>query len=296
MTSQIMTSEFTSFTSFKSKINPDNIDDIVNSVSDKVNEYQVSVKFLTKFSSSKIDQAFLSYLEGTSGIGYYMKFLASIIKQLGLTNIVELGNREGMSTIAIYDSLPDNATFSTIDIVKDQRYCPDIMFKDPRVNFIFGDVSDIEIIKQIPMDIELLFSDTIHYNFQITDEFEVYQHFLADTALFAIDDIHLNDKGLFWDNIHYKKWDLTKICHTSGWGLFMYERKNKLSIDERKVLAYEAAAKIWKRKNDELEKKLDKTFIYKTKKIKDSLKKWIRLHPVIHTPILKIKKILGFIR
>jgi hypothetical protein len=100
--------------------------------------------------------------------------------------------------------------------------------------------------------------DTIHYEFQATDEFEVNQYFLADKALVAVDDININDKRKFFDKLPYQKWDLTKLCHVSGWGLFLYERKEKLSDDKKILNAYKASVKIFSRKNDEKEKIIEK--------------------------------------
>lgn len=228
------------------------VDAALKQIDNEVRTLKISPKSLVKFTDSKDDQRFFSYFNGTNE--YYHRALPLLINKLGLKNIVELGSREGVSTLCIWDMLPADARFTTIDLLKDQRYCPDAMYSDPRVNFIFGDVSDLSIFEgKYPFDIDLLFSDTIHYNFQVTDEFEIYQHFLADTCLFAIDDIHINDKGKFFEKIPYEKWDLTELYHKSGWGMFLYERKEKLTREERLLKAYQASAAIWKRKAEEQE-------------------------------------------
>lgn len=231
-------------------LTPTTIEKALHEIELEVKNSTISERSLVKFTDSPEDRLFHSFIDGVSG--YYLKALPLIINKLGLKNIVELGNREGLSTLCIWDKLQNEATLTTIDILKDQRFCPPGMFTDPRVHFVFGDVCDLSIFKEnIPFDIDFLFTDTIHYNFQVSDEFEVYQYLLADKALVAIDDIHINDKGKFFERIGFVKWDLTKLYHQSGWGLFLYERKEKMSKEERILNAYRASTAIWKRKYEE---------------------------------------------
>jgi predicted O-methyltransferase YrrM len=231
------------------------IDKTIARIGNELAGYEIKKENLSKFSDQPLDKEYFKIFK--NGESDYFKFLPLLIKKLGIKKIIELGNREGVSTAFIYDALPADAEFITIDMEKDQRYCPDQMFTDPRVKFIFGDVCDLSIFKnRLPLDTEFIFSDTIHYDFQIRDEFSVYQHLLADKALFAIDDINLNDKRKFFDELTFAKWDLTKLCHVSGWGLFLLERKEKLTREERILKAYQAMAAIWKRKCGENEAKL----------------------------------------
>jgi len=122
------------------------------------------------------------------------------------------------------------------------------MFHDPKVKFLFGDVCSKDIVDQIPRNIDFLFSDTIHFDFQIRDEFEIYQHLLSDKALVAIDDIKLNDKGVFFEELKSEKWDLTNLCHESGWGLFLFERKKPQK--EKDLLI--SLVKVWERKYNQI--------------------------------------------
>jgi hypothetical protein len=270
------------------------INNIINDISERAPRYSIDQKNLHKFGSKEYDQWCLNYVNGEGG--YYVKFLAELVKTLNLKHIVELGNREGLSTLGIYDALPQDGNFITIDIDKDQRYCPDQMFKDKRVQFLFGDVCTSDIVNQIPLDIELLFTDTIHYNFQVQDEFDVYKHLLADVALVGIDDIFVNDKHVFWDTLEYKKWDLTKICHVSGWGLFLYVRKDKLTPEIRRQKAAEAIALIWQRKYKEQSILLEKTLPFKLKTFKNYIRSSVHNMSTLHKFIIKVKKTLGLIK
>ena len=137
--------------------------------------------------------------------------------------------------------------------------------------------------------IDILFTDTIHFYFQLKDEFEIYQHLLADTALVAIDDIRTNDKGKFWAEVTHPKWDLTELCHHSGWGLFLYERKVPKTREERWNSILEATSVIWERKYQEL---FIKDELATNKKPINVLKRKIKQTPPLHKAILTIKKIL----
>lgn len=263
------------------------IDAAIETLKTQVFSHEIKQDNLVKFTDSPEDQEFLSYVNGVGG--NYVKFLPLFIQKMGLKRIVELGNREGLSTLAIFDGLPDDATFTTIDIEKDQRYCPDAMFKDERVKFIFGDVSDLSIFEgKIPTDIDFLFTDTIHYDFQLRDEWAIYQHLLADRALVAIDDININDKRKLFDELPYEKWDLTELCHVSGWGLFLFVRKEKQTEEERILKAYQASSAVWKRKYDELfiiTERIEK------KKIKNRIRNFLHNHKKLHKLSLVLRNI-----
>ncbi len=205
---------------------------------------------LAKLSSSAEGRPYQQYLtEAASG---YLRFLPLLIRRLGLKHIVELGNREGLSTLCLFSALDAGSQLVTVDLVKDQRFCPDEMFRDSRVRFVHGDVADLGIYGDaVPMDIDLLFSDTIHFDRQVRDEFAIYQPLLTDRAVLAIDDINLNDKRKLFDELPYAKWDLTELCHGSGFGLVLFERKQPIAREARLALAFAASAQVWKRRCEE---------------------------------------------
>lgn len=269
-------------------MNAEQIEKIIGEIRTELSTFNIHEKNLTNFDLDKpLDKAFLSYVNGVGGS--YVKFLALLTKKLQFKNIVELGNREAISTLAIYDQLPENSKLTTIDILEDARYCPKEMFTDPRVKFITGDVCDISVLKQLPADIDFLFSDTIHFDFQIRDEFAIYQHLLADTALVAIDDIHTNDKGIFWDEVTYEKWDLSELCHYNGWGLFLFERKVLVSKEERWLKAVTAATEIWQRKYNELNKEKTQRI---ENSVKNKVKKIVKRNPFFYSLLVKIHNVI----
>jgi cephalosporin hydroxylase len=161
------------------------------------------------------------------GHGGYFQFLKEIVIEAKPNHIVELGNREGMSTTAIIDGMRtnDSGAFTTIDIVPDLRWMSEDAKKYTSVNFVFGDCLNpqvLEIVKNIgPIDI--LFTDTIHTKEQLESELKAYEPLLADQALILIDDINLNDKKLAFDDIPYEKVNDVRL-HVSGFGVVFYKR------------------------------------------------------------------------
>lgn len=273
--------------------NSKDIDLLIEEIIKEIPNFSFSEEHLTKFhKNNKEDMEFLSYLNGTGG--EYVKFLSLLMRKTQPELVVELGNREWVSTIGIAESaISYGGKFITIDIVKDLRYFPESLNDEKKNIFtIFGDVFNLNIFDTIPFDIDILFSDTIHYNEQIRDEFEIYQHLLSDTALVAIDDIHVNDKWVFFDEIDFPKWDLTNLCHHSGWWLFLFQRKEELTQEERINSAMKASISVYQRRYqkfvDDQEILLEKDF--KTRMIKN-LKK-TPIYPILLPAYLKLYKLI----
>lgn len=285
------------------EITKDAVQKIITGFSKEKDTLSLDTKYLEKFDiKNKEHVACLSYMKGVGG--YYIPFLKYLVEQFKLNNIVELGNQTGMSTIALYSAIKENkeSRLYTIDIEKDQRFCPDIMFTDSQVDFIYGDVCSHSTLSKLPRNIDLLFTDTLHYDYQLRDEWDIYQHLLSDTALVAIDDIRSNDKGVLFDGLSYAKWDLTELCHESGWGLFLYKRKEKHSQEEREALILNATLTVWERKYNRVLAELNKKEVTLWKKTKNTLKKleslyklYVTIYNYLHFKFFK-KKVLFYKR
>lgn len=255
-------------------MSPSQINNLIQDFIGNKGSVKISQDLLVKFNLDNTEHVqCLSYMEGHGG--YYIPFLKYLVEVLKLKTVVELGNQTDMSTVAIYDSVRKilGSCFYSVDIEKDQRFCPEEMFKNPQMHFLFGDVCSYDIIKQLPRNIDLLFTDTLHYDYQLRDEFEIYQYLLADKALIAIDDIRSNDKGKLFDELDFPKWDLTELCHGSGWGLLLFERKEYLSDDEREEKIKEAIMKVWEKKAKRLSSWLEVKDNTIWKRVKSVLKK-----------------------
>lgn len=204
--------------------------------------------------SIELDSVVLKFLVDGGIAGAYYHWLTLLAQHSEAKLIVELGNRYGTSTIALYHGMKTDQTLVTVDTDKDQRYVPSEIFESPQVKFVFGDCIDLSIYEQnktqIPFNIDILFTDTIHFYEQVSAEFEVYEPLLSDEALFVIDDININDKGKFWDELtSHTKYDLTQLCHGSGFGAIHYIRpqaERSRTKEERIQLALQRSSTRWK--------------------------------------------------
>ena len=160
------------------------------------------------------------------------------------TTICELGNREGLSTISILDSLNQTNHFITYDVVDDLRFVDLNKIEEQKKSFQFVKLDclseqALEIIQQTCKEhgnISLLFCDTVHTYEQLSQEFELYEPFLADEAIILVDDIQDNyeSEDPVWHRTKYRfykewkgdKYDLTDLCHyPTGFAAFTYRRK-----------------------------------------------------------------------
>jgi cephalosporin hydroxylase len=145
--------------------------------------------------------------------------------------VVELGNRRGCSTLAIYDALKEGQKFYSLDIIDDCRYVPDSVKNDERVTIINDfDSLDAKRVKSMfePKSIAMLFADTIHTYEQIRDEYNVWKPYLKDDFILVVDDIvsdyvssDKRTKGIFHEEWKGVKFDVTMSAHRSGFGIYL---------------------------------------------------------------------------
>ena len=156
----------------------------------------------------------------------YFTLIHNLVKSLqDDAVIVELGNREGMSTMSIYDALKHGQKFYTIDIIKDLHIMPKVFFEDERVTVIYDDCVNEKVLSLFKDDsIDFLFSDTIHHYEQINKEFNFYKDKMKNNSILFVDDINLNDKNQFFKNWTGEKYNLGNWCHESGFGCFKIEK------------------------------------------------------------------------
>jgi hypothetical protein len=233
--------------------------------------------------SKPLDVENLKYLVNGGEAGGYFHWLTLLAMHSNAKLIVELGNRYGSSTIALYHGLRSDQRLITVDSVKDQRYVPKKIFNDSRVKFVFGDCLDLNSYissdEPIPVNIDILWSDTVHYYEQISSEFYVYEPLLSDEALLVIDDIKLNDKGKFFRESPYKKYDLTDICHVSGFGVIHFVRPGKdrgMTEQERINLSILRAMDVWKRRYEMFYSNVDLCSLTLYNSIKEMTKRIIK--------------------
>ena len=184
----------------------------------------VSGEFVDYMENRKIEN------QGNKRCHGYFSLLHNIVQNLGDNSlIVELGNREGLSTISIMDALRNDGQFISFDIIKDLRFFPPELWSDKRFTSIQCDVGDhfaVETHMKSNTDrtIDLLFCDTIHTYDQVRNEFDVFEEYLSPSAIVLVDDIHNNDKYRFHEEWVGDKYDVTDPMHyPTGFGAYVYQ-------------------------------------------------------------------------
>lgn len=170
--------------------------------------------------------------DGSGGV-YFLMY--ELIKKYKFKHVVELGNREGMGVLAIYEALRENkvGTLTTIDIIKDLRFIPEHVRQDKAiVNFVFGDVLDRKTIREVENSgpIDLILFDTVHDYGQFKKEWDLYRPLLANNSVVLIDDLNYiknynQSKQRGFDEL--KEFDKlsSNVIHSSGFGVVLYDKK-----------------------------------------------------------------------
>ena len=145
----------------------------------------------------RIDSEFSVYLFNRDGNHGYFSLLHNLSSNIEGT-IVELGNREGLGIISIYDALSDNSELYTLDIVDDVRFIKDEIKNDPRVHILndFNSLDSNRVEKTFEKkSISMIFLDTIHTYEQVTQEFKLWEPYMKDDCVMLIDDIRPSMPG-----------------------------------------------------------------------------------------------------
>ena len=175
------------------------------------------------------DNVYNVYLFNKDGNHGYFSLLHNLTSNIdGI--IVELGNREGLGIVSIYDALQPNSKFYTLDIVDDVRFVNQQIKNDSRVH-ILNDFNSLELyrIKNTfdEKSISLIFLDTIHTYEQVTQELKLWEPYMKDDCVILVDDIRDyvpgNSKWKFhneYDVSH--KYDVTEWAHNpTGFGVYI---------------------------------------------------------------------------
>jgi len=144
--------------------------------------------------------------------------------------VVEVGNREGLGILSMYDGLKENQKFYSTDIINDIRFVPTKISEDPRVYMLndFNSLDEERVALEFePKSISLAFFDTVHTYEQISEEYKIWEPYLKDDCVILIDDIRdiQSDRTkwkfhqeLDWNN----KYDVTDWAHNpSGFGVYL---------------------------------------------------------------------------
>ena len=177
----------------------------------------------------RIDSEFSVYLFNRDGNHGYFSLLHNLSSNIEGT-IVELGNREGLGIISIYDALNKNSELYTLDIVDDVRFIKDEIKNDPRVHILndFNSLDSNRVEKTFEKkSISMIFLDTIHTYEQVTQEFKLWGPYMKDDCVMLVDDIRDympgRTKWRFHTELDYTyKYDVTEWAHNdTGYGVYL---------------------------------------------------------------------------
>ena len=172
---------------------------------------------------------FSVYLFNKDGGHGYFSLLHNLTSNIEGT-IVELGNREGLGILSIYDALQSDSNFYTLDIVNDNRFIKNEIKNDPRVNILndFNSLDADRIEKTFDKkSISMIFLDTIHTYEQVLEEFKLWEPYMEDDCIMLIDDIRPSMPGRtkwrFHTELDYTyKYDVTEWAHNdTGFGVYL---------------------------------------------------------------------------
>ena len=177
----------------------------------------------------RYDNVYNVFIFNKDGNHGYFSLLHNLTSNIEGT-IVELGNREGLGILSIYDALSENSELYTLDIVDDVRFINNKIKSDSRVHILNDfnslDADRIEITFE-KKSISMIFLDTIHTYEQVLEEFKLWEPYMKDDCVMLIDDIRPSMTGRtkwrFHTELDYTyKYDVTEWAHNdTGFGVYL---------------------------------------------------------------------------
>ena len=177
----------------------------------------------------RYDNVYNVFIFNKDGNHGYFSLLHNLTSNIEGT-IVELGNREGLGILSIYDALSENSELYTLDIVDDVRFINNKIKSDSRVHILndFNSLDADRIEKTFEKkSISMIFLDTIHTYEQVLEEFKLWEPYMKDDCVMLIDDIRPSMTGRtkwrFHTELDYTyKYDVTEWAHNdTGFGVYL---------------------------------------------------------------------------
>ena len=175
------------------------------------------------------DNVYNVFIFNKDGNHGYFSLLHNLTSNIEGT-IVELGNREGLGILSIYDALSENSKLYTLDIVDDVRFINDKIKSDSRVKILndFDALDSDRVSKTFEKkSISMIFLDTIHTYEQVLADFQLWEPYMEDDCVMLIDDIRPSMEGRtkwrFHKELNYTyKYDVTEWAHNdTGFGVYL---------------------------------------------------------------------------
>ena len=177
----------------------------------------------------RYDNVYNVFIFNKDGNHGYFSLLHNLTSNIEGT-IVELGNREGLGILSIFDALSENSELYTLDIVDDVRFINDKIKSDSRVHILndFNSLDSDRIEKTFEKkSISMIFLDTIHTYEQVLEEFKLWEPYMKDDCVMLIDDIRPSMPGRTKWQWHVEtpftqKYDITEWAHNdTGFGVYV---------------------------------------------------------------------------
>ena len=177
----------------------------------------------------KNDYVYNVFMFNKDGNHGYFSLLHNLTSSIDGT-IVELGNREGLGILSVYDALKPNSKFYTLDIVDDVRFINNKIKNDPRVHILndFDALDSDRVSKTFEKkSISMIFLDTVHTYEQVLAEHKLWKPYMKDDCVMCIDDIRPSMAGRtkwrFHTELDYTyKYDVTEWAHNdTGFGVYL---------------------------------------------------------------------------
>ena len=177
----------------------------------------------------RYDNVYNVFIFNKDGNHGYFSLLHNLTSNIEGT-IVELGNREGLGILSIYDALSENSQLYTLDIVDDVRFINNKIKSDSRVKILndFDALDSDRVSKTFEKkSISMIFLDTIHTYEQVLAEFILWEPYMKDDCVMLIDDIRPSMEGRtkwrFHTELGYTyKYDVTEWAHNdTGFGVYL---------------------------------------------------------------------------
>ena len=175
------------------------------------------------------DNVYNVFIFNKDGNHGYFSLLHNLTSNIEGT-IVELGNREGLGILSIYDALSENSELYTLDIVDDVRFINEKIKSDSRVHILndFNSLDADRVSKTFEKkSISMIFLDNIHTYEQVSLEFKLWEPYMKDDCVMLIDDIRDympgRTKWRFHTELDYTyKYDVTEWAHNdTGYGVYL---------------------------------------------------------------------------
>lgn len=166
-------------------------------------------------------------LDKPTGSGLYHSFLYEYIKQMKPKNVVELGHRHGLSTLAMLIAAEEanvDCSITTIDNVSNLSFLSDETKSHPKLRVCVTDSCDSSVVNSfVDNSVDFIFIDTEHTYQKISSEWKTWKPKLKSGAVVVCDDINWPGMNSFINDINHFQWMNEPALHGSGFLVFVYK-------------------------------------------------------------------------